>query len=129
MSKLVRDVMSRAAITCKPDTSLIEAARRMTEYQINALIVVDEGGEVCGIVSRTDLVRVYDQDYASMIVEDVMSSQVATVIPDVPVSAAAKLMLDNKVDRLVIVHQKPATQRPVGVLSLSDIIRDMAGKA
>jgi len=129
MVKLVRDVMSRAAITCRPDTSLVEAARRMTEHQINALIVVDEGGEVCGVVSRTDLVRVYDQDYANMTVEDVMSSQVATVIPDVPVSAAAKLMLDNKVDRLVIVHQKPATQRPVGILSLSDIVRDMAGKA
>ncbi|MDY7039456.1 MAG: CBS domain-containing protein [Chloroflexota bacterium] len=127
MPKFVRDVMRRSVITCKPDSPLVEAARRMLENQVNALVVVDEGGEACGLISRTDLVRVYDLDYASMKVEDVMTSHVTTVIPDIPVAAAAQLMLDNKIGRLVIVHQKPATQRPVGILSLSDIVRDMAG--
>ena len=127
MSKFVRDVMSRSVITCTPDTPLVEAARRMTDNQINALVVLDEDGEICGLVSRTDLVRVYNQDYAGMTVEDVMTPHVTTVIPDIPVAAAAQLMLDNKVDRLVIVHPRPATQRPVGVLALSDVVREMAG--
>ena len=126
-TKFVRDVMSRFVVTCAPDTSLVEAAQRMTENRINALVVVDEGGEACGVVSRSDLVRVYDRDYTSMTVEEVMTPHVTTVIPDIPVAAAAQLMLDNKIDRLVIVHQRPATQRPVGILSLSDIVREMAG--
>ncbi len=58
-----------------------------------------------------------------------MSHDVETIIPDVPVSAAVLVMLDKGVDRLVIQHAKPAPQRPVGVLALSDVIREMAGEA
>jgi CBS domain-containing protein len=58
-----------------------------------------------------------------------MSHKVETIIPDIPVSAAVLIMLDRGVDRLVIMHARPAPQRPVGVLSLSDIIQDMAGEA
>jgi CBS domain-containing protein len=60
---------------------------------------------------------------------DVMSHDAETIIPDIPVSAAVLIMLNKGVDRLVIQHAKPAPQRPVGVLSLSDVIRDMAGEA
>jgi len=61
-----------------------------------------------------------------MVAEDVMSPDVVTIIPDIPVEAAALIMLDKNIARLVIVHEKPATQRPVGILSMSDIVRDMA---
>jgi len=125
MAKFVRDLMRRGVITCHTDTLLPEVARRMAENKITAMVVVDEGGEVCGI-SREDLVEVYNQDYEKMVAEDVMSSDVATIIPDIPVEAAALIMLDRGVSRLVIMHERPATQRPVGILSMSDIVRDMA---
>ncbi|HEC34584.1 MAG TPA: CBS domain-containing protein [Chloroflexi bacterium] len=127
MSKFVRDLMRRGVITCHTDTPLPEVARRMAENKVTAVVVVDEGGEVCGIVTRKDLVGVYNQDYKKMVAENVMSSDVATIIPDIPVTAAALIMLDRDVSRLVIMHEKPATQRPVGILSMSDIVRDMAG--
>ena len=60
---------------------------------------------------------------------DVMSNDVETIIPDIPVPAAVMIMLDKKVDRLAIQRAKPAPQRPVGLLLLSDVIRDMAGEA
>ncbi len=126
MVKFVRDLMRRGVITCHTDTPLPEVARRMAENKITAVVVVDEGGEVCGIISREDLVKVYNQDYKQMVAEDVMSSGVATIIPDIPVEAAALIMLDRDVSRLVIMHEKPATQRPVGILSMSDVVRDMA---
>jgi len=127
VSKFVRDLMRRGVITCHTDTPLPEVARRMAENKVTAVVVVDEGGEVCGIVTRKDLVGVYNQDYKKMVAENVMSSDVATIIPDIPVTAAALIMLDRDVSRLVIMHEKPATQRPVGILSMSDIVRDMAG--
>ncbi len=130
MAKLVRDVMSRSVMTCTPETSVREAARRMAEHRVNALVVVEEmSGELAGIVSRSDLARVYDQDYDTVTVESVMSYDVETIIPDIPVSAAVLIMLDRRVDRLVILHARPAPPRPVGLLSLSDVIRDMAGEA
>ena len=58
-----------------------------------------------------------------------MSHRVETIIPDIPASAAVLILLDRNVDRLVIMHAKPGPQRPVGVLSLSDIVRDMAAQS
>jgi CBS domain-containing protein len=99
----------------------------MVDQHVNALVVVEEAsGELEGIVSRTDLARVYDQDIDALTVESVMRQAVETIIPEIPVSAAILIMLDQGVDRLVIQHAKPAPQRPVGILSLSDIVRDMA---
>jgi len=127
--KLVRDVMSRGVVTCTPETSIREAARRMAESRLSALVVVEKtSGELEGIVSRSDLARVYGQDYDALTVESVMSQRVETIIPDVPVSAAILIMQDRKVDRLVILHTPPATQIPVGMLSLSDVVRDIAGQ-
>lgn len=128
--KFVRDVMSRSVVTCTLDTTVREAARRMTEQGVNALVVVEElSGELEGVVTRSDLARAYGQDYDVVQVESVMSHEVQTIVPDIPVSAAVLLMLDRKVDRLVIMHAKPGPPRPVGVLSLSDIVRDIAEEA
>ncbi len=130
MVKMVRDVMSRNVMACNPETTVREAAQRMAEHNVNALVVVEEAsGELEGLVSRSDLASVYDQDYDAVMVEAVMTHDVQTIIPNIPVSAAVLIMLDHKVDRLVIMHSKPAPQRPVGVLSLSDVVRDIAGTA
>ena len=119
--------MSRSVVTCTLETTVHEAAQRMTEHGVNALVVVEElSGELEGIVTRSDLARAYGQDYQAIQVESVMSHQVQTIVPDIPVSAAVLLMLDHRVDRLVIMHAKPGPPRPVGVLSLSDIVRDIA---
>jgi CBS domain-containing protein len=102
----------------------------MAEDHVNALVVVEEAsGELEGIVSRTDLARAYDKDLDSTTIESFMSHDVETIIPEIPVSAAVMIMLDRDVDRLVIQHAKPAPQRPVGLLSMSDVIREMAGEA
>lgn len=128
MPKFVRDVMSRSVVTCTPETTVREAVRRMAEHRLNALAVVDKAsGALEGIVSRSDLARVYDKDYDAIKVESVMTEDVETIIPDIPVSAAVMIMLDRNVDRLVIMHPSPAPSRPVGVLSLGDVVRDMAG--
>jgi CBS domain-containing protein len=128
LPKFVRDVMSRSVITCTLETTVREAACRMAENHLNALIIVDElSGELEGVVSRTDLARVYEQDHDALTVESVMTYEVETIPPDIPVSAAVMIMLDRNVDRLVIIHAKPAPQRPIGVLSLSDVVREIAG--
>lgn len=101
----------------------------MTEGNVNALVVIHHlTGELEGVVTRSDLARVYDKNYDAIAVESVMSTSIETIIPDIPISAAVLIMLDRNVDRLVIMHAKPATPRPVGVLSLSDVVRDMAGQ-
>lgn len=124
--KLVRDVMHRKVISCRVDTPLKELAKRLDEEKVNALIVVDEGGDLCGVVSQTDLVKVCEEDWEGLVAENVMTPEVVTVVPDIPVLAAVELMLDNQVHRVVITQGGLAPRRPVGVLSMTDIVRQMA---
>jgi CBS domain-containing protein len=119
--------MHRGVISCRVDTPLEEIAQRLMEYQINALFVLDQSGKACGVVSQTDLVRAYVQGgWSDLVAEDIMTPGVVTVVPDIPVTAAAQLMLDKNIHRLLIVQGGLVPDRPVGVLSMSDIVREMA---
>jgi CBS domain-containing protein len=124
--KLVRDVMHRKVMSCRVDTPLREVARRLDSEKINALIVVDESGDLSGVVSQTDLVKVCERDWETMVAEDVMTSDVVTVVADIPVLAAVELMVDNQIHRVVITQGGLAPRRPVGVLSMTDVVREMA---
>jgi CBS domain-containing protein len=52
-------VMTTGAVTIEPRARLAEAARLMTEHDVKRLPVVDEHGELVGIVSRADLLKTY----------------------------------------------------------------------
>jgi CBS domain-containing protein len=125
--KLVRDVMHRKVISCRVDTPLKEVARRLDTERINALVVVDEGGDLSGVVSQTDLIKAFEQEWESMVAEDVMTPDVVAINGDIPVLAAVELMIDNQIHRVVITQGGHAPRRPVGVLSMTDLVREMAG--
>lgn len=56
-----RDLMTSPAVTAMPDTPLATAAKRMTEADVKRLPVVDDLGRLVGIVTRGDLLRVYQR--------------------------------------------------------------------
>jgi CBS domain-containing protein len=124
--KFVRDVMHRKVISCRVDTPLKEAAKLLDSERINALVVVDEEGDLCGVLSQTDVVKACEQDWEGMVAEDVMTPDVVTIVADIPVLTAVELMLDNQIHRLIITQGGLAPRRPVGVLSMSDVVSEMA---
>jgi CBS domain-containing protein len=130
MTKLVRDVMHRGVITCWADEPLIDVARRLREYAINAIFVLDESGRAEGVISQTDLAQAYVQgDWQHRTADEVMTTDVVTIIGDIPLDAAIQIMLDKRIHRLLIVQGGLTPNRPVGVLSLSDIVQEMAQKS
>jgi CBS domain-containing protein len=58
-SLFLRDVMATQVVTIEPAASVSEAARRMLEWRIGALPVVDAEQELLGIVTENDLVRAF----------------------------------------------------------------------
>ncbi|MER6250410.1 CBS domain-containing protein [Streptomyces sp. NPDC001584] len=58
-STLAKDLMTAPALTVRPDATLAQAARLMAERRIKRLPVVDSAGTLKGIVSRTDLLKVF----------------------------------------------------------------------
>jgi CBS domain-containing protein len=62
VSDVARDLMSSPAVTISPHASLPAAARMMDDEHVRRLPVVDERGHLIGIVSRSDVLRVYLRD-------------------------------------------------------------------
>jgi CBS domain-containing protein len=56
-----RDLMTHPAVTVTPDDSVEQAARLMYTLQIRRLPVIDHDGRLVGIISRTDVLAVYDR--------------------------------------------------------------------
>jgi CBS domain-containing protein len=55
------ELMTRRAIAIGPDASVAEAARTMHAKHVKRLPVVSHDGRLVGVVSRTDLLGVYDR--------------------------------------------------------------------
>ncbi|HXY71731.1 MAG TPA: CBS domain-containing protein [Actinomycetota bacterium] len=71
----VADVMTSPAITIGPDTMVREAARLMRVRGVKRLPVVNARGELAGIISRGDVVRIFlrsDAEIAHEIEQDVL---------------------------------------------------------
>ena len=54
----VSDVMHTQVVTISPDEPLVVAARQMIDKRIGGLPVLDDNGEMVGILTETDLLRV-----------------------------------------------------------------------
>lgn len=69
------DLMTSNVVTVKPDDTVEQAARLMYHLQVKRLPVVDAGGYLVGIVSRADLLTVFDrpdQEIRAEIVDDLI---------------------------------------------------------
>jgi len=114
-------------MTCEPisvtvDTSFHDIAAALSRNKISAVPVTDEDGRAVGCVSELDLVRPSlreQRDLGDLTARDLMTAPLATVAPDVPVTAAARLLADAGVRRLFVVDDG----RVVGVLSRRDLLR------
>lgn len=127
----VKDIMTPDVISCDLYTPIHEVARILTKKEISAVVVMDEGGELAGIVSQTDLVNVrvhedYWEHWRGLSAKHIMTKEVVTIDPESPIEEAARLMRNTGVHRLVVVERKGNKLTPVGVLSMTDIVREMA---
>ena len=55
------ELMTSPAVTIGPEDSVADAARRMHDRHVKRLPVVDQAGRLVGIVSRVDLLSVFDR--------------------------------------------------------------------
>jgi len=123
--KLVEDIMHRGVITCKTHTLLKEVVRIISDTDVHALVVIHDNEDVAGIVSHMDLLSLYGQNLLDYKAEDVMRSKVITVAPTATIKEAVALMLENQIRRLLVTEQTPEGERAIGVISTTDVIRDM----
>jgi CBS domain-containing protein len=132
MERSVGKVMHHGVLTCKAETPIQDVAQQMTENDVSALVIVDEEGSLIGLISRTDLVnaRLYDQywkNWRDLKANNIMVTDVVSVKTTDTLRYASKLMMDRKIHRVIVVEEDGKVRRPVGVLSITDLVRDIAG--
>jgi CBS domain-containing protein len=125
--RVVGDVMSRAIVTCSPDTPLEAACRAMTERRSRSVIVVDDGGRAVGVITGNDLLSLYESGEQPRTVADLMTRPI-TCTRDLPLSDAADVMIKHEVHRLVVVDPAHRDGVPIGLVSTSDIVAEMANE-
>jgi len=123
--KLVRDVMTRGVVTVPFDTPVSESAKLLVKEDISSIVVTAPDNEAVGVISEIDLIKVFDKDWDKLTAEEVMSTFVRTINPEMTIKKAADIMRDLNIHRLLILHKAPGRSYdvPVGILSASDILR------
>ncbi len=126
MAKLVRDIMKIGVPTCALDTPLPQVAQIMARENADAIIVMDESG-AAGVISQSDLVRVYARNFALLTAQEIMTEKIISIPPDAAAAAAAQAMQDDQVHQVFVMHDHPGPARPSAVVTMRAIVRDMAG--
>ncbi len=124
--------MHVGVITCRPDTPAGEVANTLQAHDISALVVVDEEGYAVGVISRTDLVNAtfvqpYLKYWRGLAARHLMSSPVVGVRADTSVEEAMRLIHDRKIHRVVVTEPEGNRERPIGILSVTDLVGHMKG--
>ena len=125
----VQEIMSTNVETISPTSSLRATARALSNLNVGALPVVDDG-KLVGIITDRD-VSVYaiaiGRDPQSTDVQTVMTKEVFTCNENEELSEAAEIMERHKIRRLAVTNRNNDI---VGFLTVDDIAHvshDLAG--
>ncbi len=146
----VKDIMTKKVVTVTKETTVLELAGIYAKQHISSLPVLDQNGDLIGIVTETDLVeqdknlhiptvisifdwviylesdKKFEKELKKMTgksVGDIYSSEVVTVSPEASISDVADLLISRKITAIPVVKGG----KLVGIISRIDLIRSMAG--
>jgi CBS domain-containing protein len=149
--KTVGDLMHKGVIACSPETPLIEVVRIINDTSVHAIMVlgprsqpsdaatqvgittqVDTTTQVgitaqVGIITHMDIIRCYGKNLNQLAAGEIMTGQVYQIEPDQPAQLAAERMLQKGVEHLLVIERQGDERLPVGVISTTDLIREMRG--
>lgn len=117
-------VCSRVVATASPDETVGAAARRMAEYDVGTIVVV-EGGQAnraAGILTDRDIAircTAEQRDPEATPVSQIMTRPVQSVGEHTPIEQAVARMASAGTRRLVVTGE---ADRVVGILGLDDVL-------
>ncbi len=145
----VADIMTRTVVTLTPGHSVRHAAQILLDHHVSGVPVIDDAGEIVGILTEGDLLRRTElglsgshqagwdranwaagsaRDFVkshSWRVSDVMSKPVVTVTEETSLGDVAVLLGTRGIKRLPVVRDRQL----VGVVSRSDLLKIIAGSS
>ncbi|HYG89876.1 MAG TPA: CBS domain-containing protein [Azospirillum sp.] len=128
----IGDVMSRKVRTVKPDDTVQQAAKLMSDEDTGVLPVAEDSRVIGMLTDRDIAIRLVgaSRDPAKSRVRDVMSQDVLYCYEDEDIDHIAGIMADQQLHRLPVMDRR---QNLVGIVSVGDLADrqspEMAGQA
>jgi len=113
----VDEVMNTSVLTVEPSATIGEAAEKMIEAGVGAVVVMEDMARIVGIVTERDLMRAVAQRAraAEARVRQWMTESVVTIAPETEIKDAAKMMFEKNFRHLPVVNKDG---RLMGIASL-----------
>ncbi|MCP4301124.1 MAG: CBS domain-containing protein [Gammaproteobacteria bacterium] len=122
-SCMVKDYMARTLVTFKPETDVLDAVHTLVKHRIAGAPVVDDEGNLLGMLSEFDCMKVaLNAGYHGIWggpVRDFMSDGVDTVDADMSIVDLAQVFINKKFRRFPVMQGT----RLVGQISRRDVLR------
>lgn len=120
----VKDYMTASLVTFTPDMDVMDAVHLLVERRISGAPVLDEHGNLVGLLSEKDCIKValdhgYYEESGGGRVAEYMTADVATVDIDTSVLEVARLFLNRPHRRYPVMDEN----RVVGQISRRDVLR------
>ncbi len=124
-AKTAKEAMSRAPITLHPDMDVLEALRILVQERISGAPVLDQVGNLVGILTERDCMRIaLDAGYFSEDggrVANFMRTAVTTVEGHTPLTEVAERFATSHFRRLPVMEQG----RLIGIVSRRDVLKQL----
>ena len=113
---------SSSIISVTSNQSVEEALALLAQHRIGAVLVMDAGGSIAGILSERDLVRAMSRlgkEVFDRKVGDLMTSAVVTCTSKDPVAAIEAMMTSQRFRHVPVVEEG----RLIGMISIGDVVK------
>jgi CBS domain-containing protein len=130
----VHEVMSTSPVSVRPTTSVSDLLALFDRYDFNAFPVLNERGQLLGIVSKLDVLKLFlanDARGSTMgalgmtRVADLMHSEIVSVGARDLIADAGAIMVAKSLRSLPVVERRDGSVSLVGVLSRGDVLRGL----
>src|SRR5688500_8710573 len=116
----IKQIMNGNVQTCTANATATEAARLMRDSDIGDVVVCQDDGSLIGILTDRDITRrstAEGRHLDQVTVGDICTVELATLSPDGSAEEAVRLMREQAVRRLPVVHDGQC----VGIVSIGDL--------
>jgi CBS domain-containing protein len=132
---LVHDVMSTAPVGVSPATPVGDLLARFDRHDFNAFPVVNDRGQMVGVVSKLDVLSAFLADQGSSHppqsavaterADALMTREVVAVGPEDDLARAGELMVEAKLHSLPVIERRDGEEQLVGIVSRGDVLRGL----